>query len=150
MSEELNDPPRGYNTEDVKTVTQSKESFFKRNRGKLILAAVILVPALLFALWTGVTVAYTFSSGERVGYVQKFSKRGWVCKTWEGELAMASIPGAMPEVFPFSVRGDAVAREIQRAGGRRVAIHYDQKKGIPTDCFGDTEYFVNRVRVVPQ
>jgi hypothetical protein len=109
---------------------------------------VILVPALLLVLWSAIALSFTYSSGERVGYVQKFSERGWLCKTWEGELAMVSLPGTMPEVFAFSVRSDSVAAEIQKAAGSRVALHYEQKKGIPTDCFGETEYFVSRVRVV--
>ncbi|HEU4564069.1 MAG TPA: hypothetical protein VFS05_05460 [Gemmatimonadaceae bacterium] len=153
MAEDLDQPPRGYNTEDVSAQPQPQSrprpSFARRNRGKLILLTVLLVPALLFALWVAIALNYTYSSGERVGYVQKFSKRGWLCKTWEGELAMATIPGVMPQVFPFTVRNDSIARAIIAAEGRRVSIHYEQKKGVPTSCFGDTEYYVTQVKVVP-
>jgi hypothetical protein len=141
------EPPRGYTTQDIQAMTP-RRSFARRHWGKLTLAAVILVPALLLVLWSAIALSFTYSSGERVGYVQKFSERGWLCKTWEGELAMVSLPGTMPEVFAFSVRSDSVAAEIQKAAGSRVALHYEQKKGIPTDCFGETEYFVSRVRVV--
>jgi len=90
----------------------------------------------------------SYSQGERAGYVQKFSKKGWICKTWEGELAMVSIPGTMPEKFYFTVRGDAVAARINVTLGQRVALTYAQHKGVPTSCFGETEYFVQDVRIV--
>ena len=113
-----------------------------------ILAVLILGPVIVIGLWVAITLNYTFSSGERAGYVQKFSKKGWTCKTWEGELAMANIPGAMPEIFSFSVRDEAVAREIEQDMGRRVSLSYEQHRGVPTSCFGETEYFVTNVRSV--
>jgi hypothetical protein len=109
------------------------------------LALAALLAAALGALFTWATLRYTFSTGERVGYVQKFSKRGWLCKTWEGELAMVNVPGALSEKFLFTVRDDAVAAELNRTMGRRVALHYEQHVGVPTRCFGDTQYFVTRV-----
>ncbi|HWE42232.1 MAG TPA: hypothetical protein VG432_07000 [Gemmatimonadaceae bacterium] len=115
-----------------------------------ILAVLILGPAIVIGLWVAITLNYTFSSGDRAGYVQKFSKKGWICKTWEGELAMANIPGAMPEIFKFSVRDDAVAREIQQDMGRRVSLSYEQHRGVPTSCFGETEYFITSVRAVDE
>lgn len=113
-----------------------------------ILAVLILGPVIVIGLWVAITLNYTFSSGERAGYVQKFSKKGWICKTWEGELAMANIPGAMPEIFSFSVRDEAVAKEIEQDMGRRVSLSYEQHRGVPTSCFGETEYFVTNVRSV--
>ena len=100
------------------------------------------------ALWTWVTLNYDYSDGERAGYVQKFSRKGWVCKTWEGELALVNLPGAMPEIFYFTVRDDAVAKRIQQVVGKRVALTYEQHIGVPTTCFGDTQYYVIDVRVV--
>ena len=117
-------------------------------KAKLIIAAVVVVPFIAFVLYTWSALAFTYSHGERAGYVQKFSKKGWICKTWEGELAMVSIPGTMPEKFFFSVRNDSVAALINQSMGRRVALSYDQHKGVPTSCFGETEYFVSAVRVV--
>jgi hypothetical protein len=115
---------------------------------KLIIAAVLIVPVLLFALYTWTALTWTYSSGERPGYVQKFSKKGWICKTWEGELALVSIPGTMTEKFYFTVRSDSIAELINRTIGKRVALTYLQHKGIPTTCFGETEYFVMGVRAV--
>jgi len=115
---------------------------------KLIIAAVPIVLVLLFAVYTWSALTWTYSSGERAGYVQKFSKKGWVCKTWEGELALVSIPGTMSEKFYFTVRDDSVAALINQGLGKRVALSYKQHKGIPTSCFGETEYFVGGVKVV--
>jgi len=100
----------------------------------LLLVAVIVV----LAVWTWIALSFSYSTGERAGYVQKISKKGWIFKTWEGELAMANLPGAMPEVFYFSSRDDAVAKQLQESLGRRVRIRYDEHVGIPLNWFGDT------------
>lgn len=116
-----------------------------------ILKALLLTVVLVVAgavLWTWATLSYDYSDGERAGYVQKFSRKGWVCKTWEGELALVNLPGAMPEIFRFTVRDEAVARQIESAVGKRVALKYEQHIGVPTSCFGDTEYFVVNLRVI--
>lgn len=122
-------------------------SFFSRSAARLSILVLFLAVAGL-ALWTWATLSYDYSDGERAGYVQKFSRKGWVCKTWEGELALVNLPGAMPEIFYFSVRDDAVAKRIQQAVGKRVALTYEQHIGIPTTCFGDTQYFVIDIRIV--
>jgi hypothetical protein len=121
----------------------------KRSHQILALASiVILVPVVIFTLWTWVTLGYSYSSGERAGYVQKLSKKGWLCKTWEGELAMANLPGTMPEIFRFTVRNDSIASLIDKVVAKRVSLGYEQHRGVPTSCFGETEYFVTRVRLV--
>ncbi|ARU31190.1 hypothetical protein CAP31_05510 [Sulfuriferula sp. AH1] len=112
------------------------------------LAGFILVPVLLFAVYTWVVLHWSYSSGERAGYVQKFSKKGWICKTWEGELAMVSMPGTMSEKFDFTVIDDTVADKINKNLGKRVSLDYEQHKGVPSSCFAETEYFVTDVRVV--
>ena len=112
----------------------------------LLLFPVLLI--LLFVLYVWLALTFDYSEGERAGYVQKFSRKGWICKTWEGELAMVNLPGAMPEIFRFSVRDDAVAARINESLGRRVRLHYEQHKGIPTSCFGETEYFVTTAEAV--
>jgi hypothetical protein len=110
---------------------------------------LLIVPAIAGGgLWTWFTLSYDYSDGERAGYVQKFSRKGWICKTWEGELALVNLPGAMPEIFHFTVRDDAVARRIQEVVGKRVALTYEEHIGVPTRCFGDTGYFVVDVRQV--
>lgn len=112
----------------------------------IALGVLVVIPALLLGIWTAITMSYTYSSGEPVGYVQKFSREGWLCKTWEGELAIVRYPGAAPETFAFTVRSDSIAAEINRLQGRRVALHYEQHRGVPLSCLGESEYFVDGVR----
>lgn len=119
------------------------------NRGwKFWAISAISLPVLLLALYTWIVLNWTYSRGERAGYVQKFSNKGWICKTWEGELAMVSMPGTMSEKFYFTVKTDAVAAKINQSLGKRVTLVYEQHVGIPTSCFGDTQYFVSDVRSV--
>jgi hypothetical protein len=122
----------------------------RRGCGKplFVLLLLLLLAAGGFALYVWITLNYDYSEGERAGYVQKFSRKGWLCKTWEGELAMVNLPGALPEVFRFSVRDDAVAQRLNDSMGRRVSLHYEQHVGVPTTCFGETDYYVTEVRDV--
>jgi len=115
----------------------------------IVLGVVVVIPAALLAAWTAIALNYSYSHGERAGYIQKFSEKGWVCKTWEGQIAMVNVPGANQERFDFSVRDDSVAAQITRLMGSRVAITYDQHRGVPGTCFGETEYFVTAVKPVP-
>jgi hypothetical protein len=107
--------------------------------------AALLVLALLVAAYFWLALQWSYSSGERAGWVQKFSKKGWVCKTWEGELALVSLPGSSVEKFYFTVHDDAVARDVAAATGKRVTLHYEEKVGLPTTCFGETRHFVTGV-----
>ena len=109
---------------------------------------VIVLAVCLFASWAWITLHFVYSEGERAGYVQKISKKGWVCKTWEGELAMSTFPGTAPQIFTFSVRDDAVAEKIENGAGQRVALSYEQHKGVPGSCFAETEYFITSVRTI--
>lgn len=120
----------------------------KKTRRKLLLIPLVLlvIPAIIFALWTWIALGWTYAKGERAGYVQKISKKGWLCKTWEGELAMANLPGTMPQIFAFTVRNDSIAHVIEENAGKQVSLTYEQHRGVPTSCFGETEYFVSGVR----
>jgi hypothetical protein len=120
----------------------------RRKKWPWVLAAIIATPLFVLALWTAIALSFSYSEGERAGYVQKFSKKGWVCKTWEGELAMVNIPGAMQERWSFTVRDDSVAQVIQTLMGSQVALSYDEHLSVPTSCFGETRYFVTGVRKV--
>ncbi len=112
---------------------------------RYVLLFAILI-CLLAAGWVWLTLHWAYSEGERTGYVQKLSKKGWVCKTWEGEIALVTMPGAIPEKFEFTVQDEDMATRINAAAGKRVVLHYRQHKFIPTSCFGDTEYFVDELR----
>ncbi|MBL0285491.1 MAG: hypothetical protein IPQ01_17330 [Zoogloea sp.] len=108
----------------------------------------LVVFLALFIGYTWLALSWSYSSGERAGYVQKFSQKGWLCKTWEGEMAIVAIPGSLPEIFKFTVRDDKVAAEINSVMGKRVAISYEQHVGIPSTCFGETGYYVSRAHSV--
>ncbi len=90
---------------------------------------------------------WSYSYGDRAGYLQKFSTKGWVCKTHEGELAMTTVPGVAPVLWNFSVWEDAVAQKLSNTMGKRVVLHYKEFRYLPTTCFGETTYFVDRVEV---
>jgi hypothetical protein len=112
-----------------------------------LLGLVVVVSAII-AAYTWGALHWSYSEGERAGFMQKLSKKGWICKTWEGELSLVALPGAAPEKFLFTVRDDAVAAKINQQVGQRVALTYEQHIGLPTTCFGDTEYFVTEVKLV--
>ncbi len=106
---------------------------------------LLLVPIVLIVGYFAVVLNWNYSTGERAGWVQKLSRKGWLCKTWEGEMAMVSMPGAIPEKFLFTVRDDTVAESINKVMGKRVTLHYEEKVGLPTTCFGETRHFVTSV-----
>ncbi|WP_211209843.1 hypothetical protein [Uliginosibacterium gangwonense] len=114
----------------------------------LVLAVLAAALVLLFAAYVWLALSYSYSEGERAGYVQKFSRKGWVCKTWEGDLALVNLPGQPAEIFSFSVLDTKVAEKINTLVGKRVAIRYEQHVGVPTSCFGETQYYVVDVNAV--
>ena len=134
--------------EPAATPPPRRPGLFARHKLATILGIIVLSPVLVFAAWAIITLTYTYSSGDRAGILQKFSHKGWVCKTWEGELLMSAVPGSAPEKFLFSVRSDSVAREINKLNGRHVVLQYEEHRGVPTNCFGDTDYYVTGVRAM--
>ena len=113
----------------------------------LRLLAVLVLLAALLAGYTAFVLSYSYSSGERAGVLQKFSRKGWICKTWEGELAMTTVPGVAPVLWQFTVRDEHVAEQVRRGLGRWVVVNYAEHRGVPTTCFGDTGYFVDSISV---
>ena len=110
------------------------------------LVLLVLAVVVIFALYIAAALNWSYSKGERAGFLQKVSDKGWICKTWEGELSLVALPGAAPEKFLFTVRDDAVAAQVNAAAGKRVTLSYEQHMGLPTSCFGDTNYFVTGVK----
>lgn len=121
----------------------------KRKRWPWVLATLVLVPLLLGALYTAFTLSWSYADGDRAGVLQKVSKKGWLCKTTEGELALYVVGGVAPQIWYFTVREDAVARQLDSLVGHKVQVHYTEHRGIPTSCFGETSYFVDQVKVLP-
>jgi hypothetical protein len=151
MADDREIPDRGYTTQDLKAVQDAERPRKKRHWWLWIIGLLVIFPVIAFTLWTLTTLKYTYSTGDRVGYVQKFSRKGLVCKTWEGQLAMSTVPGSAPQYFDFTVRDDSVAqsiRKIMETQDGRVALTYAQHKKVPLSCFGETEYFVTSARPV--
>ena len=121
----------------------------KKNAIKIALVLILSV-VILCSGYVMIVLNWSYSKGERIGYVQKFSEKGWLCKTWEGELQMLPVPGALPEKFLFSVRDKTVISKINSSMGKKVSLFYEQHKGIPTTCFGESEYFAIDAKALDQ
>jgi hypothetical protein len=136
-------------TEDAGAVTAlPRKSFARRHWGKLTLTTLIGGPLAALVIYTLVVLNFSYSDGNRAGLVQKISRKGWVCKTWEGELLLASSPGTVPEKWVFTTWSDSIAGLIEQSNGKRVELKYDQHIGLWSSCFGETQYFVKGVRVL--
>jgi hypothetical protein len=125
-----------------------RRGFFRRHWLASTIAILVLVPSFGFTVWAGIALTFSYSEGTRTGYVQKLSRKGWLCKTWEGELAMTAQPGVAPVIFAFTVRSDSVAKAITAVEGRQVTLEYREHRGVPSSCFGETGHFVEGVRAV--
>ena len=115
-----------------------------RRWGRRFLSLLVLV-VIGIAAWAWVTLTWDYSDGDRAGVLQKFSRKGWICKTWEGELAQYVVPGLAPQIWQFTVRDPAVATELTNHMGEKLQLHYREHRGVPTSCFGETGYFVDRL-----
>lgn len=122
-----------------------KKRFWTMKRS-FVLALVLLVPLLGFGLYTAFTLTWSYSEGERAGILQKISHKGWVCKTYEGELAVTTSPGVAPVIWSFTVSDQSVVDALNKATGKSVVLHYQEHRGVPSSCFGDTQYFVTSVQ----
>ncbi|GAB3267929.1 hypothetical protein [Chitinimonas naiadis] len=115
--------------------------------GRWLFGSLFFIVLLIVAyLW--LVLSWSYAEGERAGYVQKLSRKGWVCKTWEGELAIINIPGTLTEKFNFTVHDDKIVDAINASLGKRVTLYYEQHVGIPGTCFGETMYYITRVRTL--
>jgi hypothetical protein len=137
-------------TADAFPAPPTPQTFFRRHRIKIVALGVLVVAAGGLALWTMAALMFSYASGDRVGYVQKLSRRGWICRTWEGELAMNPVPGSTPQLFQFTIPDPSIAKNIDDLEGKHVSIHFEEKRGLPSSCFGETREFITSVRVLPQ
>jgi mannose/fructose/N-acetylgalactosamine-specific phosphotransferase system component IID len=113
----------------------------RRGRFGRILGMVLVLVVVIAALWTWFALSWSYSEGERAGILQKFSKKGWVCKTYEGELALYVVGGVAPQIWYFSTRDDKLAQQLSAAVGDHIRLHYTEHRGVPTACFAETPYF---------
>lgn len=112
-----------------------------------LLFTLLVIVLVGLAAYTWLVLNWSYSSGERAGLLQKFSRKGWICKTWEGELMLTAMPGAIPEKFEFTVRDEKLAAELSANAGKKIVLTYAQHKGLPSSCFGDTEYFAQQMQL---
>lgn len=114
-------------------------------RAILILFVLVLAGA---GLWTWFSLSWAYSTGDRAGVLQKFSRKGWICKTYEGELALYVVGGVAPQIWNFSTRDPALAAKLSKAVGQKIQLHYEEHRGVPTNCFAETQYFADSFTVV--
>ncbi len=123
---------------------------YRRSRrwlSRLLLGAVLLAN-VVSGLWTWFSLSWSYSEGERAGVLQKFSRKGWICKTYEGELALYIVGGVAPEIWHFSTRDEELARQLSANVGRSIRLHYSEHRGIPTNCFAETPYHADGFTLV--
>lgn len=119
-----------------------EESAVRRGgRAGRILILVLVLVVLLAGLWTWFSLSWAYSEGERAGVLQKFSRKGWLCKTYEGELAQYVVGGVAPQIWYFSTRDEKLAKQFSSAVGDQIRLHYTEHRGVPTSCFAETSYF---------
>lgn len=149
------DEPSTPSSEAPETVVElpppvPRKGFFRRHWLLTTLFVIVGLPVIGITAWSAVALNWSYSSGKRAGYVQKISRKGFVCKTWEGTLYTDIAKGFRSDSFSFSVRSDSIAHRIEELSGKRVAVEYQQHIGVPTSCFGETEYFVTGVQLIPE
>jgi hypothetical protein len=115
-----------------------------------ILLWLILIVVVVIGVWSAFSLSWAYSEGDRAGVLQKFSKKGWLCKTYEGELALYIVGGVAPQIWQFSTRDDDLAKQLSGAVGKNIQLHYTEHRGIPTKCFAETPYFARSFQVVPR
>jgi hypothetical protein len=124
----------------------------RTTQGRISIGMAVTIALLLLiiigAAWSWVALSWSYSEGERAGVLQKFSRKGWVCKTYEGELALYVVGGVAPQIWYFSTRDEALAKQLFGAVGERVQIHYKEHRGVPSSCFADTPYFAESFTLV--
>ena len=112
----------------------------RRRFGRILMVLLALV-VVIAAAWTWFSLSWSYSEGERAGILQKFSKKGWICKTYEGELALYVVGGVAPQIWYFSTRDEKLAQQLSAAVGDNIRLHYSEHRGVPTACFAETPYF---------
>ena len=128
----------------------AEDSFRRRGRAGKILLILLVAVVLVAGLWTWFSLSWSYSEGDRAGTLQKFSRKGWLCKTYEGELALYVVGGVAPQIWYFSTRDPALAEKLGKAVGQKIQLHYSEHRGVPTTCFAETTYFADGFTVVPQ
>ena len=136
----------------------SSESPTKPSSGSGIILGIkkVIKWLLIIIVIIGLSVIYwkyffTYSEGYRAGLLQKFSSKGTLFKTYEGEIILSSVQtttnmAIASEKFYFSVTKEDVARKIEKLQGESVVVHYTEKNGtLPWN--GESPYIVDSVTI---
>ena len=118
-----------------------------RSRFGRILLWLSLIVVVGIGAWTAFSLSWAYSEGDRAGVLQKFSKKGWLCKTYEGELALYIVGGVAPQIWQFSTRDEDLAKKLSGSVGKNIQLHYTEHRGVPTQCFAETPYFARSFQV---
>jgi hypothetical protein len=123
----------------------------RRKKGSKILSTILFIFLAVLVGFIFWKYYFTYSDGERFGLLQKFSRKGNIFKTYEGEMILSSVRGntnvaIASEKFYFSVGNKIIADQLMRLQGRSVTVHYKQKNGT-LPWRGESEYIVDSVRV---
>ena len=127
------------------------DDFGDRRPRRWLTRLLIWIPVLAIVLggaWTWFALSWSYSEGERAGILQKFSRKGWICKTYEGELALYIVGGVAPQIWHFSTRDPKLAAELTKNVGRDMRLQYSEHRGVPTNCFAETPYFASGFTVI--
>jgi hypothetical protein len=122
----------------------------RRSGFKRALLIILGIVILGLVLWTWFSLSWAYSTGDRAGVLLKFSKKGWICKTYEGQLAQYVVGGVAPQLWDFSTRDEETAKKLSGVVGQEVQLHYSEHRGVPTTCFAETPYFVDGVTMMPK
>lgn len=118
---------------------------------KKILYWMLFILVIILVVFIYFKYVFDYSKGYRAGLLQKFSEKGIVFKTYEGEMILSSVQSntnvaIASEKFLFSVSRDEVARQMEQIQGKNVVVHYREKKGV-LPWVGESRYIVDSVRV---
>ncbi len=110
---------------------------------KKIIGILITTVAILALLYFAFIYYITYSTGVRTGELIKFSNKGVIVKTWEGEISQG-ISGA--QIFTFSVedKNKQVIDNLQKYQGSYVKLTYKERYAT-FFWLGDTKYFITKV-----
>lgn len=144
---EATSPPENYLPLDQPApLEERRPSKFKRFRRNFFLFLFILLIGVVY--WK---YFFTYSEGNRTGLLQKFSYKGTIFKTYEGELILSSIRSQnnvalASEKFFFSVKNKTTAEKLENLQGHFITVHYIMKNGT-LPWRGDSKYLVDSVRI---
>jgi hypothetical protein len=137
---------------DNSTVTQKPGTLeVVKKKAKRIFYYVITLLVIVIGIWIYWAFFFTYSDGYRAGMLQKFSRKGTIFKTYEGEMILSSVQSnknvaLASEKFLFSVSNKAIAGQLEQMQGKTIVVHYTEKNNA-LPWRGDSRYVVSSVKL---